>query len=52
MECDLDDVLLAYGEACMKVRLLEAEVDRLRLLLKENMGEGDVVGGDRGDKPK
>lgn len=36
----------------MKVRLLEAEVDRLRLLLKEQMGEDDVVGGDRGNKPK
>ena len=50
--CDLDDVLLAYGEACMKVRLLEAEVIRLQSLLTGQMGEDDVVGGDRGNKPK
>ena len=52
LKCDVDDILLSYGEACMKIRLLEAEVVRLQSLLKEQMGEDDVVGGDRGNKPK
>ena len=30
LKCDLNDILLAYGEACMKIRLLEAQVTELQ----------------------
>jgi len=37
LKCDLDDILLAYGEACMKIRLLEAQVTELQ----ESLGGSD-----------
>ena len=35
LRCDVNDILLAYGEAMMKVRLLEAQVKDLREELDE-----------------
>ena len=41
LKCDLDDILQAYGEACMKIRLLEAQVTELQELLGGSDGTSD-----------
>ena len=41
LKCDLDDILLAYGEACMKIRLLEAQVTELQEALGGSDGTSD-----------
>ena len=43
LKCDLDDILLAYGEACMKIRLLEAQVTELQ----EALGGSDGTSNGR-----
>ncbi len=41
LSCDVEDILLAYGEACMKVRLLEAQIKGLREALEAKAGGED-----------
>ena len=43
LKCDLDDMLLAYGEAMMKIRLLEAQVTELQ----EALGGSDGTSNGR-----
>jgi|TARA_Y100001951_G_scaffold51176_1_gene40420 hypothetical protein len=42
LSCDVEDILLAYGEACMKIRLLEAQIKELRKALEDNAGGKDI----------
>jgi len=43
LKCDLDDILLAYGEACIKIRLLEIQVSELQ----EALGGSDGTSNGR-----
>ena len=50
-ECTVNDILLAYGEAMMRVRLLEIEVQRLRdilatLSIEQRSADDGLITGD------